>query len=178
MASLARRSLALASVLGVVAGAVLAGLGAASCEEAGNGGAGGNGVGGAGGGCPGGGPAPLFTIHIEASHGSVPADTAVTVTWSAGLEPTFKLDDPSTWMTLEDGTNLVCRVAADAGPPLDLAELVCEAWTTGATLVMVTATGFVTHEETLLPKLVDGCDHPVPSEVTITLATDPDAGAP
>lgn len=129
------------------------------------------------GGCPPvGPPEPLFTLRIAAADGPLPTDLALQVTWSANEEPRFELNDPTTWKTLEDGSNVVCDVDRDAGTPVDLVELSCELWTSGATLVEVTATGYVAYEETLTPELLDDCDVPLPSEVEVELAVDHDAG--
>jgi hypothetical protein len=123
-------------------------------------------------------PAALFTLKVSAMRGPLPEDTTLQVRWSAGDEPQFVLSDPETWKTLEDGSNVVCDLAHDAGPPVDLLELSCELWTSGATEIEVTATGYVTHNETLTPKEIDGCDEPVPSDVEVNLVVDVDAGMP
>jgi hypothetical protein len=108
--------------------------------------------------------------------GPVPGDTTVRVKWSAGEEPEFILDEPDSWKTLEQGSNLVCDIERDAGPPSDLDELRCELWTSGATEIEITAAGYLTHDETLMPKEIDGCDDPVPSELEVELVPDLDAG--
>jgi len=151
--------------------AVLVGL--AGCKTTGGGPDPGN----QGGGCPGGPPQALFTVKVTAVDGSVPIDTSVLVKWSAGQEPLFLLSDPDTWKTLDDESNLVCTVDRDAGPPDDLAELSCELWTSGATELTVAATGYRSHEQTLVPAQVDGCDHPVPSEQAVELEPELDAGS-
>jgi hypothetical protein len=105
----------------------------------------------------------------------------VLVTWSFGEEPEFKLDDPATWRTLEQNSNVVCHVDRDAAPPTDLDELVCELWTSGATNVKVGATGYLKNGEdgqgdTFQPAEREGCDGPVHSDVKVELLRDPDAG--
>jgi hypothetical protein len=129
------------------------------------------------GGCPPiGPPEPLFTIHIVAAAGSLPNDMTLQVTWSAGQEPLFALQDPESWKTLEDGSNVACDIDRDAGSPGDLEQLSCELWTSGATLVEVSGTGFVPFEETLTPEKLDDCEAPVPSDVDVELVVDHDAG--
>ena len=162
-----------------VAGAIAWGtpLALTTCDRGGGGGD----VGSAGAGgvaCFYGDPEPLFTLRIHGHAGPVPANTKVAVVWSAGAEPIFALDDPTTWKTLDDGVNAFCRVDTDGGPPVDLTELVCELWTSGATQVEVSATGYTTYAKTLTPKLIDGCDAPVPSEQDVELQADVDASAP
>ncbi len=98
------------------------------------------------------------------------------VTWSAGEEPVFVLNDPESWKTLEDGTNVACDIERDAAAPSDLQQLSCEIWTSGATLVEVSGTGYVPYEETLTPEKLDACEDPVPSEVDVELTVDHDAG--
>lgn len=127
------------------------------------------------GGCPNGTPQALFTVIVRTGDDEpLPPDTTVTVRWSVGEEPSFVLDDPDTWKTLDDGVNLVCDVDPDAGMPVD--EIRCEAWTSGATEVEVTATGYLDLVETLTPEEKEGCDHPVPSEKELVLLPDVDAG--
>ena len=121
-------------------------------------------------------PVPLYTLTITAPSVPVPVDTTVHVVWSAG-EETFVLDDPSTWKTLEDGINVVCAVDHDAGPPADLDQLICQLWTTGATEVEVTATGYIDNEQTLRPKESELCDAIVPTDVTVVLQPMPDGGS-
>ncbi|MBI4705949.1 MAG: hypothetical protein HY744_33065 [Deltaproteobacteria bacterium] len=129
------------------------------------------------GGCPTG-PQAQFVLHVTAEDGPVPADTSLRVKWSVGEEPEFLLSDPTTWKTLEDGSNLVCQVDADAGlPPGGLDELVCELWTSGATEVEVSATGYGTDKRTLMPEQIEGCDGPIPADVPIELVRALDGGA-
>ena len=129
------------------------------------------------GGCPPQGPpAPLFTLKVTAMRGPLPEDTTLRVRWSAGDEPEFVLGQPDTWMTLEQGSNVVCQVPHDAGPPTDMTELVCELWTSGATEIDLTAQGYLPHNQTLTPKTIDECEDPVPSEVEVDLTLDLDAG--
>lgn len=121
-------------------------------------------------------PEALFTVVVRtADDALLPEDTTVSVRWSAGEEPTFVLDDPNTWKTLDDGVNLVCGVESDRAA---LSELRCELWTSGATEIEVTATGYVDLLETLTPAEKPGCDEPVPSEQELELIPDADAGVP
>jgi len=140
-----------------------------------------------GGGCPMGPPEALFTLRVFTEKGTVlPSDTTVAVRWSAGEEPLYVLDDPSTHKTLEDGSNVVCAAAqgvggaggqggavsaAEGGGP---AALSCELWTSGTTEVTVTATGYPETVETFKPETIDDCEMPVPSEVDLVLTTEPD----
>jgi hypothetical protein len=125
--------------------------------------------------CPSG-PVALLDVTIRATTGTVPADTTLAVSWSAGDEQPFSLDDPKTWSTLADG-NVVCDVDKSKPPPTDLAALVCHLWTSGPTKVAVSASGYVTWSGTLTPAYSAVCKEPVPTSVTITLAPLPDAGA-
>jgi hypothetical protein len=126
------------------------------------------------GGCPGGAPEALFSVTVRTADGEpLPADTTVTVRWSVGEEPSFVLDDPNTWKTLDDGVNAVCEVGGGGGD--STLELRCELWTSGATEVEVTATGYLDLEKTLTPASKEGCDQPVPSEEELELLPDPDA---
>ena len=127
------------------------------------------------GGCPTG-PVPLYTLHLTAADGQVPPDLTLSVDWSAGNEPTFDLADPSTWKSVDDGSNVDCNVPAEATPPVSLDELRCELWTSGPTDVAVEAAGYLTVEKTLTPPEVDECDVPVPSVTEVELVRDPDAG--
>jgi hypothetical protein len=78
------------------------------------------------------GPQAMFELTITARGGPVPLSTKVDVSWSAGDEPSFILDEPSTWKTIEQA-NLICDVDPTQPPPHDLDALVCHLWTTGAT---------------------------------------------
>ncbi len=152
--------------------AALAGVLLGALFGACNGGGGGSGDGG----CPPvGPPEPLFTLHIAAADGPLPTDMSLSVQWSAGEEPVFALDDPESWKTLEDG-HVVCDIDRDAAAPSDLEQLSCELWTSGATLVEISAAGYLPYEETLTPQKLDGCEDPVPSEVDVELKVDHDAG--
>jgi hypothetical protein len=167
-----------ASIRHALAAGAVAGLlaTAATCDEGGETATAGGGNSGEGG-CPTDGPPEaLFTLKVTAMRGPVPGDTTVRVKWSAGEEPEFILDEPDSWKTLEQGSNLVCDIERDAGPPSDLDELRCELWTSGATEIEITAGGYLTHDETLMPKEIDGCDDPVPSELEVELVPDLDAG--
>jgi hypothetical protein len=133
-------------------------------------------------------PEALYQIVVATVSGEpLPGDTTVAVRWSAGEEPVFVLNDPSTHKTLEDGSNVVCDVRGGggaggatsnggAGGAPALASLRCELWTSGTTEVTVTATGYEELVENLKPETVDGCDMPVPSEVELTLEVDPMGG--
>lgn len=129
------------------------------------------------GGCPAMGPPQAqFILTIHAMVGPLPADTTLRVRWSAGAMPEFVLNDPSTHMTLDEGSNVVCEVAADAGTPPVLEELICELWTSGVTEIEVEATGHVTHLETLTADMIDDCDRPLQTQVDVELKVDLDAG--
>lgn len=146
--------------LGVVLVAV---IGAAACKSTAPGGSSSSGSGGEGG-CPVD-PAPLFTLTLSAGDEPLPDDTTLQVTWSAGEEPAFVLGQPETHLTLDDGSNSVC--VAGQGTPTK--QVVCELWTSGATLVEVEASGYEAYSETLAPDEREGCDLPVPSEVDVVL---------
>lgn len=133
----------------------------------------GEGGGGAGeGGCAPLPPTALYTLVIRAEEGPLPSDTTLEVRWSAGDEPVFVLDDQSTHLTLEDGSNVVCDVPDTPKPE----SLTCELWTSGATEVEVTATGYDDHVETLTPDKMEDCDEPIPSETEIVLVEKMDMG--
>jgi hypothetical protein len=134
-----------------------------------------SGTAGGGGGCPVG-PQPMFTIAIAAQDGYLPNDTSLLVTWSAGSEPLFELDNPATWGTPEQGGNVVCDLDAAADPPDDLAELRCHLWTSGPTEIEIRAVGYDTHKETLVPMQSEQCEGPVPTEAEIKLVREMDAG--
>lgn len=119
-------------------------------------------------------PMPLFTIQITANGGTVPADTTLDVSWSAATEPEFRLDDPSTWRTLETA-NVVCDVDRSKPPPTDLTMLVCHLWTSGPTEVKVEASGYDTYDKTLTPLMDERCGV-IPSTVSIVLMKSFDAG--
>jgi hypothetical protein len=149
----------------------------AACEETTPGGTGGQGGGGGQGGCPNDIEAQ-FTVHLSVPGGTIPPDTRVKVTWSAGEEPIFVLEDPETYLTLEDGSNLVCDVDEATSAPTDLPELICHLWTSGPTRIEVTADGYIPLDETLVPpELLEGCDKPIPTDADLELELDLDAGA-
>ncbi len=127
--------------------------------------------GGAGGegGCPVRLPEPQFVLEITAEDGPVPGDTQVSAEWSAAKEPPFVLSDKATWKTLDEGVNLVCNVDRTKPPPVDLEQLVCELWTSGAVNLLVNGSGYVTHEETLKPVMDEQCNQPMSSHVAIVL---------
>ena len=147
----------------ILAAAVLIGVWSACDEQAPPSGTGGGG--GGVGGCEPGPPAALYTLSIATEIGPLPADTTVSVRWSAGNEPAFVLGDEGTHLTLEDGSNLVCEASAE-DPPLTIT---CELWTSGATEVAITATGYDDWLETLIPGQLEGCDEPVPTETEVVL---------
>lgn len=119
-------------------------------------------------------PEPLFTLTLTAADGPVPEDTRLYVRWSAAEEPVFALDDPSTWKSLDEGANVVCNVTP--GTPTDeLAALVCELWTSGATEVEVTASDYLTQKTTFSPQQSELCLAPVPSDVAMVLSPEADA---
>jgi hypothetical protein len=121
---------------------------------------------------------PLFTVTITAEGGVLPPDMSVIVDWSAGTEPPFVLSEPSTWLTPEDGANVVCDIGEGESPEA-LGALRCELWTSGPTEVFVAAKDFREHKETLTPGKDDDCEGPMPTAVEIDLRReDKDAGAP
>lgn len=160
------------AALALAALATAAAMGA--CEGSGGGGAGGSGTGGAGG-CPMGPREAMFTITVRAPGGPVPRDTTVHVAWSAAEEPTFVLDDPSTWKTLDEA-NLVCAVDRAKPPPDALEALVCELWTVGVTRVEISGTGYEDFEQTLTPVMSEECEDFLPQKVDIALVPATDGG--
>lgn len=113
-------------------------------------------------------PAPAFVLTIRAAAGGpVPPDTTLRVTWSAGEEPEFHLDDPTTWATLET-SNLVCDVDPTAPPPVDLPALTCALWTASPCEIRVTAKGFEPHEHTYSAMPSGECN-PEPTAVEIEM---------
>jgi hypothetical protein len=132
---------------------------------------------GEGGYCPMG-PTSLLNLTILAAEGPVPLDTQLQVKWSGTDAETFKLDDKTTWKTLEDGVNLVCEIDLTQPPPADLTTLVCHVWTNNATDVVVRATGYETYEKTHPLKQSQHCGGPVPSDVEVTLYQVMDGGMP
>ena len=134
------------------------------------------GAGGGDAGCYSGPPVALFVLSIRAADGLLPEDTTVTVKWSAGDEPPFILNDQSTWMTLEQGANVVCDVDHDAAAIPEIEELRCELWTSGATEVTVTGGELPPYESTPTPMEQPGCEEPIASEIEIVLDDMPDAG--
>ncbi len=158
------------------AAALVLALSLAACDETGGtGGSGGSSGQGGHGGCPND-PQALFTLTLRAKAGPLPLDTRLKVTWSAGPEPDLVLGDPSTYKTIDEA-NVVCQLDPGAPPPEDLAELVCKLWTSGATRIEVTATGYAPHDQTYTPMQSDRCEGPVPSEIAIELTADVDAGS-
>jgi hypothetical protein len=118
------------------------------------------------------GPQAMFELTITAKGGSIPLSTKVDVSWSAGQEPTFALDDPSTWKTIEQA-NLVCDVDASQPPPQKLAALMCHLWTTGATNLVVKAKGYTPFEKTYVPTYSDHCQSLVPTAVSVEISPEP-----
>ncbi|AKT38607.1 uncharacterized protein CMC5_027540 [Chondromyces crocatus] len=152
--------------------ALLCSLMTGACDDGdGTGGAGGEGEGGQGG-CPTE-LAAQYTITVRSADGPVPPDTTIRVTWSVGEEPAFHLDDPSTWLSLDEG-NVVCDVDPEEPAPTALRELHCQIWTNGPTQVEITAEGFVDYDETLNPATSQECGGPIPLQVDIELAPSPD----
>jgi hypothetical protein len=139
-------------------------------------GTGSGGAGGEGGACPMG-PQAMFDLTITAQDGNVPKSTTVDVSWSAGEEPRFSLDQPTTWKTI-DQANVVCDVDPTKPPPEQLPALVCHLWTTGATNVVVTAKGYTTFEMTYASMFSEHCKALVPTAISVELSPAPkdDAG--
>ncbi|WP_437731150.1 hypothetical protein [Sorangium sp. So ce1335] len=160
------------AALALAALATAAAVGA--CDGAGGGGAGGAGIGGAGG-CPTGPREAMFTITVRAPGGPVPADTTVRVAWSAGEEPTFVLNDPTTWKTLDEA-NLVCAVDRAKPPPEALEALICELWTAGVARVEISGTGYEDLEQTLTPVMRERCEDFIPQKIDIELVPAVDGG--
>jgi len=147
---------------------------APACKDDPTTGAGGGGGSGGVGGCPTE-VAAQFTLTIAAADGSLPESLSLLVTWSAGPEPEFLLEDPSTHLGLE-GSNVVCAVDPEVAPE-DRASLVCQLWTSGATRVQVVTTAeYEPIDETFSPELIEDCDVPVPSHVSVELMPAMDAG--
>lgn len=152
------------------AAAALSLLLAAGCDSSegssGDGGAGG--LGGGTGGCLRV-PQPTFLLKVLAQAGGpIPPDTTILVHWSAGKEPPFHLDDPTTWPTL-DTSSVQCELDRDAPPPVDLTMLTCALWTASPTAVSVSADGYVTEEGTYTAEPSTECN-PEPTPIEIELA--------
>lgn len=138
-------------------------------------GTGGGGAGGSGNGAGGAGsttcvdvPLPTFELRVLAQEGGpLPPDTTVEVTWSAGKELPFHLDEPETWGTLET-SNIVCDVDPSAPPPVDLIVLSCALWTSSPTEVRVAAKGHVAQEDTYTSEAAEECPEPTPIEVELS----------
>ena len=118
------------------------------------------------------GPQAMFELTLKAANGPVPPSTTLDVSWSAGPEPTFALDDPSTWKTIEEA-NVVCDVDPTQPPPHDLAALVCHLWTGGATKVVVNAKGYTRFEKTYVPTQSEHCNSRVPTAVSVEISPEP-----
>lgn len=118
------------------------------------------------------GPQAMFELTLKADEGPLPPSTKIDVSWSAGQEPTFALDDPSTWKTIEQA-NLVCDIDPSKPPPQDLAALVCHLWTTGATNLIVKAKGYTRFEKTYVSAYSDHCMSLVPTAVSVEISPEP-----
>jgi hypothetical protein len=143
-------------------------------ETSSSAGSGGSGAGGSGSSSSSGGclptPQPTFALRVlDEAGGFVPPDTTIEVSWSAGVEPAFHLDDPSTWGTPE--SNVICDVDPSQPPPEDLPVLSCALWTASPTEVEVSAKGFITKGNTYKADPVSGCD-PEPTPIEIELPAD------
>ena len=114
----------------------------------------------------------MFELTITAKGGPIPLSTKVDVSWSAGEEPTFALDEPSTWKTIEQA-NLICDVDPTQPPPHDLDALVCHLWTTGATNLVVKAKGYERFEKTYVSTFSDHCKSLVPTAVSVEISPEP-----
>jgi hypothetical protein len=117
----------------------------------------------------------MLTLSLSATDGDLPPDTSIQVKWSAGTEPLFKLDDASTWQSLDDGGNVICDVA-QGQPTAPRKRLTCQLWTSGATEITASAIGYVRASETFSPDQSERCDGPIPTAVSIELRPDLDAG--
>lgn len=116
-------------------------------------------------------PKPTFTLQIRAKKGEpVPPDTTVEVRWSAGVEPVFRLDDPTSWATLETA-NIVCDLDHDKPPPKNLSSLECDLWTSSPTEVQVSAKGYQPSKGTYSQAATAECSpDPTPIEVDLVPA--------
>jgi hypothetical protein len=115
-------------------------------------------------------PEPTFALHVlDEAGGFVPPDTTIEVTWSAGDEPPFHLDDPTTWGTLES-SNVLCDVDSTKPPPDDLTVLACVLWTASPTKVRVSAKGYGAKEHTYTAEPMKDCEaKPTPIEIELSL---------
>ncbi len=130
------------------------------------------------GGCPSS-PEPAFDLTLAVKGGGyLPSDTTLDVDWSGGQEPTFALDDVSTWLTLADGTNVECDLDPTATPPVEIASLVCHVWTLGPTHIDASGTGYETWSATLSPDEDETCEEPRTRQIHVALVALTDAGAP
>ncbi|WP_437478880.1 hypothetical protein WME75_31235 [Sorangium sp. So ce1014] len=162
------RVVSLTAFAALAAAALATAASVGACKDPGVGGAGGgSGMGGADG-CPMGPREAMFTITVRAKGAPVPPNTTVHVAWSAAEEPTFVLNDPTTWKTLDEA-NLVCAVDRAKPPPDALEALVCELWTAGVTQVEISGTGYEDFEQTLTPVMSEDCEDSVPQEIDIEL---------
>lgn len=155
--------------------AVLVGMGAACRDQASSSGAGGTGGGTASsgmGGCPADKPRAAFELAISAETGALPQDLRLEVEWSAGVEPVFLLDDPSTYASL-DSANVVCDVDATLPAPTELSVLRCDLWTPGVTKLRISALDYITYEESLMPQQIDDCAQLATKVVKVTLGREP-----
>ncbi|WP_437965010.1 hypothetical protein WMF04_35890 [Sorangium sp. So ce260] len=168
------RVVSLTAFAALAAGALATAASVGACKDPGVGGAGGSGMGGADG-CPMGPREAMFTITVRAKGAPVPPDTTVQVAWSAAEEPTFVLNDPTTWKTLDEA-NLVCAVDRAEPPPDALEALVCELWTAGVTRVEISGTGYLDFEQTLTPVMSEECEDFLPQKIDIELIPALDGG--
>jgi hypothetical protein len=120
----------------------------------------------------------MFSLTIAAEDGPLPPDTSLEVTWSAGPEPVFSLDDPSTWGTPEQGANVVCDIGPTGGPPPTLEQLKCDLWTSGPTEIVVKGDDYAAYKDTLVPMQSEICEGPIPTEIEIKLTREVDGGGP
>jgi hypothetical protein len=116
-------------------------------------------------------PEATFALRVLAADGGpVPPDTTIDVMWSAGKEPSFHLDQPETWGTLETA-NVVCDVDPAAPLPVDLLVLACDLWTSSPTEVRVSAEGYGAKKNTYMADPpTDDCN-PEPTPIEIELMT-------
>jgi hypothetical protein len=124
------------------------------------------------GGCPADKPRAAFELAISAETGDLPQDLRLEVEWSAGVEPVFLLDDPSTYASL-DSANVVCDVDATLPAPTELPVLRCDLWTPGVTKLTISALDYITYEESLMPQQIDDCAQLATKVVKVTLGREP-----
>lgn len=118
------------------------------------------------------GPQAMYDVTIKAADGPLPLSMTIDVSWSAGQEPRFELDNPSTWKTIDEA-NLVCDIDMSKPPPEDLKELVCHLWTTGATDMVVKAKGYTVYDKTYTSTYSEHCMKLVPTAVSVEIKPAP-----